>query len=122
MPRREPAMATLVLVAVSSCGPPGSRGPGTGVSLPVVGGGGGAGRMRSERVRAVVLTVPADTRASRPLIASSGTLIVRRRSLFGRTLSDTSSDLPAPPRNVTVPTPDSPEPTMRTVPPCRARP
>src|SRR5205814_6833625 len=68
MPRLDPAKATLLLVAVSSDGPPGSRGPGTGESWPVVGGGGGGGRMPSGLVRAVVVTVPLVTSARRPLI------------------------------------------------------
>src|SRR5919204_3439194 len=56
-PLLDPAYAMLVLVPVSSCGPPGSRGPGTGVSCPVLGGGGGAGRIVSEDVAPLVVTV-----------------------------------------------------------------
>jgi len=55
-----------------------------GVSWPDVGGGGGAGRMPSGLVRAVVITEPPVISARRPLIAFIGTLRVRRRSLFGR--------------------------------------
>jgi hypothetical protein len=78
--------------------------------------------MPSDLVRAVVLTLPGEVSASGPLIAFIGTLTVRLRSLFGRTVTDTSSDLPPTPRKVTLATPDMPEPTIRILPPWRARP
>jgi hypothetical protein len=78
--------------------------------------------MPSDLERALVVTEPPPINASRPLIASIGTFTVMLRLLFGLTVTDASSDLPAAPRKVTLLTAESPEPTIRSVPPWRARP
>ena len=83
----------------------------------MLGGGGGAGRITTELVVALVVTVPGAVRASLPLMAFSGILSVMLRSPADRTFTDTSSDLPRAPRKVTLVTPESPEPISRTLPP-----
>ena len=97
--RRAPTNTRVRLVPVSSCGAPGSCGPGAGVSS-AFGAGGGGGRIATER-DAADLAPPAVMTATGPVTAPIGTRAWMRVSLPERTFDLTSSELPALPMKTT---------------------